>query len=137
MGAAFDAEGLASGYSFKPELELTARQAKAMLEAGTLVLVDVRTPEEFDLVRVANSQLLTLSEIERRMDEIEPAPGQQIATLCHHGVRSLKAALALRASGRPELAGVKSVAGGIDAWSLAADPRIPRYERGPGVLRTL
>lgn len=137
MAAAFDAEGLPKGYSFKPELELTARQAKEMLEAGTLLLVDVRTPEEFDLVRVANSQLLTLSEIERRADEIEPASGQQVATLCHHGVRSLKAAFALRASGRPELADVKSVAGGIDAWSLVADPRIARYERGPGVLRTL
>jgi adenylyltransferase/sulfurtransferase len=75
-----------------------------------------------------------LSELEKRHDEIEPAPGQQVAILCHHGVRSLKATHALRAL-RKDLAQCRSVAGGIELWSRAADPAVPRYERGPGVLR--
>ena len=130
-----DDKGLPPGYAFRGEYEITPREARAMLAAGTLVLVDVRTPEEWDLVHVPGSMLLTLSRVEKDFDEIEVPAGAAVATLCHHGVRSMKAALALRASGRPELARVKSVAGGIELWSLAADPSVPRYERGPGVLR--
>lgn len=130
-----DDRGLPQGYPLKPEYEISPRHAKELLDAGKLVLVDVRTGEEWDLVHVPGASHVALSEIEKRFDEIEVPAGAMVATLCHHGVRSLKAALALRACGRPELAQVKSVAGGIDLWSLAADPSVPRYERGPGVLR--
>jgi adenylyltransferase/sulfurtransferase len=116
------------GYQFKPALELTPRDARARLAAGTLVLVDCRTRAEWDLVRVPGSVHIPLDEVEQRADAVEPAPGQQVAVICHHGVRSIRATLALRALGHP---GALSVAGGIDAWSLSADPAIPRYERGP------
>lgn len=133
--ASLDERGLPRGYPFKPEYEITARDAKELLNAGRLVIVDVRTPEEWDLVHLAGSTLLPLNRVEKDFDEIEVPAGVAVATLCHHGVRSLKGALALRASGRPDLANVKSIAGGIELWSLAADPSVPRYERGPGVLR--
>jgi rhodanese-related sulfurtransferase len=42
---------------------------------------------------------------------------------CHHGVRSLRAALALRQLG----INAKSMAGGIDLWSIDIDPAIRRY----------
>jgi rhodanese-related sulfurtransferase len=45
-------------------------------------------------------------------------------TLCHHGVRSNRAAEFLLANGFDD---VVSVAGGIDAWSMQVDPTIPRY----------
>jgi adenylyltransferase/sulfurtransferase len=120
----------------RPE-EISPRDAKAQVEAGLALLVDVRTPEEWDLVHIPGAVHVPLGELERRHDEIEPGPGRRVLVICHHGVRSLRAALALRAMGRADLAGAMSVAGGIEAWSLEADPGVPRYERGTGVLRLL
>lgn len=126
--------GLPHGYQFKPEYEVTPRDAQARLAAGTLVLIDCRTQQEWDLVHVPGSVHIPLDEIEKRHDEVEPGAGQQVVVLCHHGVRSMRAALALRALGHGD---VKSVAGGIDAWSQGADASVPRYERGPGVCRII
>lgn len=131
--AGIDGRGLPTGTTLRPD-EVSPRDAKAMADAGRALLVDVRTREEWDLVHVPGSVHVPLGELEKRHDEIEPAPGQEVAVICHHGVRSLKAVHTLRAL-RADLAGCRSVAGGIELWSLAADTAVPRYERGPGVLR--
>lgn len=127
-------DGLPAGYAFKPLYEVTAKDARAQLAAGSLLIIDCRTQEEWDLVRVPGSVHIPLDQIEKRHDEVEPAPGQGVAVLCHHGVRSMRAALALRALGHGD---VLSVADGIDAWSLAADPAVRRYERGPSGSRLI
>jgi len=44
---------------------------------------------------------------------------------CHKGVRSMKALELLR--DHAGFTRVKSLKGGIDAWSLEVDPTIPRY----------
>lgn len=115
-----------------PEMELTPQQTKQLLDQGKLLLIDCRTPAEFELVHVAGAQLLPLDQIESRHDEVEPEPGQTVAVICHHGVRSLKAAHALRALGHGK---VMSVAGGIDLWSLQIDKTVGRYERSTSVPR--
>jgi adenylyltransferase/sulfurtransferase len=43
---------------------------------------------------------------------------------CKAGVRSLKAAKALKKMG---FENVKSMAGGIEEWSESIDPTVPRY----------
>jgi rhodanese-related sulfurtransferase len=122
-----DERGLPKGYAFKPEYELTPREAKSLIEAGSLYLVDCRLKEEFDYVHIPGSVHIPLDEIQVRADEVTPAAGQQVAVLCHHGVRSMKAALALRALVAGSTA--KSIAGGIEAWSLGADTTVKRYGR--------
>ncbi len=129
-----DDRGVPVGYNFKTEYERTPRDAKSSVGAGRSLLIDCRTKEEFDLVHIPGSVHIPLHELEDRADEIEPAPGQEVLVICHHGVRSMKAALALRQLGHPQ---ARSVAGGIELWSLAADASVPRYERGPGVLRLI
>ena len=57
-------------------------------------------------------------------EELAPPPGALVVAYCHHGVRSLSAAAYLQAQG---LSDVVSLAGGIDAWSLRVDPKVPRY----------
>ncbi|MEI7658059.1 MAG: rhodanese-like domain-containing protein [Phycisphaerae bacterium] len=135
-GGSVDAEGLPRGYPFRPAYEVTARDAKRMLDqrGDSILIIDVRTLPEWDHAHVAGSIHIPLDEIERRADEIAPAPGQMVACLCHHGVRSLKASLALRQLGCPQ---AMSIAGGIDAWSLAADPSVRRYDRAGGVITPL
>jgi rhodanese-related sulfurtransferase len=129
-GERLDALGMPVGVSLRPEYEVTPRHAKALLDARQLVLVDCRTLEEWKLVHVAGSVHIPLDEIERRSDEIERSAGQELAVMCHHGVRSLKAALALRQLGHLD---AMSVAGGIDLWSVAADAGVLRYARSGGV----
>lgn len=123
--AQFDSRGLPPGYPFKPEYEFTASDARAALARG-LLLIDVRTSEELELARVPAATHIPLNELEKRIDELADHDGP-IAFMCHHGVRSMKAALMARALGKPQ---AMSVAGGIDAWSLSADDTVPRYERG-------
>lgn len=136
MTTPLDDLGLPKGYAFRPQFEITPRMAQAALAAATpsILLVDCRTQAEFDLVHIPGSVHIPLSDIEARADEIDPAPGQAVAVICHHGVRSMKAMLALRQLGHP---GTMSVAGGIDAWSMGADAALPRYERDGAKCRLL
>lgn len=130
MNTPLDERGLPRGWAFKPEFEVTPREA-SQAAPSRVVIVDVRTAPEWEIARVAGSVHIPLDELERRADEIE-SEGRDVLVLCHHGVRSLKGALALRALG---IAGAKSIAGGIEAWSLGVDSRVPRYERSGGVCR--
>ena len=52
------------------------------------------------------------------------AKNDQIILHCKAGVRSLKAAKALKQMGFED---VKSMAGGIEEWSERIDPSVPKY----------
>ncbi|HZW09024.1 MAG TPA: rhodanese-like domain-containing protein [Phycisphaerales bacterium] len=128
------ATGLPPGATLRPEHEVSPGQAAAMLRepAGYLVL-DCRLPEEFEAARVEGSVPIPLHELESRLDEVEEALGERggdkaapFAVLCHHGHRSLRAALLLQQHG---FTGARSVYGGIELWACAVDGSIPRYER--------
>lgn len=133
-GSTLDERGLPKGMAFRADLEVTPREARAMLESGRALVIDVRTQPEWDLVHVAGTELIPLDQIAARHDEVEPE-GREVLLLCHHGRRSLDAANILRATGRKELAGARSVAGGIEVWAIAADTSVARYERGPGGMK--
>jgi rhodanese-related sulfurtransferase len=47
-----------------------------------------------------------------------------VVCYCHHGVRSFDVAVWLRAQGVER---ARSLAGGIERWSLEIDPQVPRY----------
>ena len=105
--------------------EISVDDLARKLERGEEpLLVDVRQPWEHELARLPGSLLLPLGELPSRTAEVRPGPGQLVVCYCHHGVRSLGAADFLSRSG---LAGVVSLAGGIDAWSLQIDSSVPRY----------
>jgi rhodanese-related sulfurtransferase len=95
------------------------------MRAGAPVfLLDVRRPDEHETARIQGSVLIPLDELSSRTDEIEPAEGALIVAYCHHGVRSLSAAVLLERAGFEK---VVSLRGGIDAWSREIDPAVPRY----------
>ena len=50
--------------------------------------------------------------------------GDPVVCYCHHGMRSLDVAVWLRGQG---VENVRSLAGGIDRWSLEVDSQVPRY----------
>ena len=70
------------------------------------------------------SRLLPLDQLAARAAEVDPPAGIPVVVYCHHGIRSRSGAALLEHLGWPD---VVSLAGGIDAWSLDVDPRVPRY----------
>ncbi len=125
---------LPEGYRIRVEYEVSCAQAKASLDAGEAILVDCRTEDEWDLVRLDGAMHLPLSEIEQRFDEIEGDEDTSVLVMCHHGVRSLRVALALQQLGFPL---ARSIVGGIDLWSQRIDPGVARYERERGGCRAI
>ena len=93
-------------------------------EKTTFLLLDVREEMEFATASIHGSHLIPMSLLAERVEELEPYRDTLIVVHCHHGVRSLQVALALRQHG---FAQVQSMSGGIDRWSLEIDPTVPRY----------
>ena len=103
--------------------EVSAQQLKAEWERNPqLVVVDVREPHEYEIGRIEGAKLIPLGELPNRLNELDGHA--EIVTHCHHGVRSMKALEILKAAG---FAKVRSLQGGIDAWSVEVDPEVPRY----------
>ncbi|MEK7702838.1 MAG: rhodanese-like domain-containing protein [Nitrospirota bacterium] len=98
-------------------------EVKRKKEAGEdFILLDVRERWEYDLAHIPDSVLIPLSELPRRIAEMDSL--DEIVTVCHHGMRSASAQSFLIDAGFLD---VKNMMGGIDAYSTTADPTIPRY----------
>jgi rhodanese-related sulfurtransferase len=86
------------------------------------VLLDVREPWEFQTCHIENARLVPLRELQARVAELDPAA--ETVLICHHGGRSMQAALFLQRNG---FARVHNLAGGVDAWARSVDPAMPVY----------
>ncbi len=105
--------------------EMTVRELNERQRAGeAFYLLDVRQPQEHALAALPDSVLIPLNQLMARAGEIDCPEGVPLVVYCHHGVRSRMAAEALLRLGHEE---VYSLAGGIDAWSVEVDARVPRY----------
>lgn len=103
--------------------QLSALELKDKIQQGeTLFLLDVREPHEFQYAHIANSVLIPLNQIPKRLDELDPQ--QEIVVICHHGMRSQQAANYLVRSGYKNIA---NLTGGIDSWSCTCDSSVRRY----------
>jgi len=98
--------------------------AQHLADGQSVYLVDVRQPEEHEAAALPESYLIPLGELPGRADEIRPPGDALVVVYCHHGIRSLSGAAILEQLGFTK---VVSLAGGIDAWSLHVDPKVPRY----------
>jgi putative YphP/YqiW family bacilliredoxin len=109
-------------YDPKRGSEISVEEAARDLKAGKVKLVDVRTPQEALIAKIQGSFLIS----EELVEEIENkwSRDTEIVVYCHHGVRSLQGVAFFKQMGFTK---VKSMAGGIDAWSNKIDPQVPRY----------
>jgi rhodanese-related sulfurtransferase len=85
-------------------------------------LLDVRTREEWETVQLADSHLFT----QDLMQEIlaHESKTDLLVIYDHKGARSMDAAAFFQGHG---FQNVKSLRGGIDAWSAEVDSKLPRY----------
>ena len=91
-------------------------------QPGPVTLLDVREPWEYERCRIDGSRLIPLAQLPARLGELDPA--LPTVVICHHGVRSLRAAAYLEHCG---FADVVNLSGGIDAWAKTVDPGVPVY----------
>jgi rhodanese-related sulfurtransferase len=104
------------------DLEVSPTQAAALIREGKARLVDVREPWEFATSHIEGSLAMPMAEVPSRAQQLDPL--ERMVVICHHGVRSMNATQWLRRQGFEK---AQSLRGGIDAWSLEVDARIPRY----------
>ncbi|MCX6904300.1 MAG: ThiF family adenylyltransferase, partial [Verrucomicrobia bacterium] len=104
--------------------EVTVQDLQRALHDPSLGIkvLDVREPDEQRLARIAGVPLLPLSALPQRFTELDP--NQAYYLHCKAGGRSMKALQFLREHGFQNL---KSVKGGITAWSNEIDPAVPKY----------
>ncbi|MDG2334089.1 MAG: molybdopterin-synthase adenylyltransferase MoeB [Myxococcota bacterium] len=91
---------------------------------SAMLLLDVRDPEEVVQASIEGSIPIPLGEIEARVGEISDWRQRPVVVHCHHGGRSAQACRKLMELGFEE---VENLDGGIEAWSLTVDGRVPRY----------
>jgi adenylyltransferase/sulfurtransferase len=105
--------------------DCTVSELKERLDAGTApALLDVRQPEEVAICRIEGAVLLPMNEIPGRLTELEDFVDTELVVYCHHGMRSASVQAFLQRQGFTH---VRNLIGGIDRYSLEADPTVPRY----------
>jgi rhodanese-related sulfurtransferase len=105
------------------DLQISVQEVNARLARGEqLLLVDVREPREYDVCRLPGATLIPLGSLPANLNKLLDA--DDVVLYCHHGMRSLDAAVWLRQQG---VASAKSMAGGIERWSTEIDASVPRY----------
>jgi rhodanese-related sulfurtransferase len=103
--------------------EITPVDLKARIDRGDRpFILDVREPEEVALAAFPYATHIPMGDIPSRMTELDP--DRETIVVCHHGVRSAQVAIYLARMGFERAV---NLAGGIDAWSVVADPAVPRY----------
>jgi rhodanese-related sulfurtransferase len=87
-----------------------------------LIILDVREPGEVAVAAFPGAIHIPMGDISSRIAELDPE--RETVVVCHHGIRSAQVAGYLVRMGFER---VLNLAGGIDAWSLLADPGVARY----------
>lgn len=104
-------------------MQIEPQELAERLKSGEHIkLLDVRTREEFDAVKIAGAHLFTQELLQNAMSSW---PRERLLVIYdHQATRSMDAAAYFQGHG---FANVKSLRGGIDAWSAEVDPTLPRY----------
>jgi adenylyltransferase/sulfurtransferase len=114
-----DARDAAAGHTITP-LEL-----KQKIDAhDDFLLVDVREPNEYEIVKIPGSVLIPKDRILSGEALSELPQDRQIVLHCKSGARSAEALAALHQAGFGDAV---HVGGGVLAWAREVDPSLPTY----------
>ncbi|KAA9007117.1 rhodanese-like domain-containing protein [Histidinibacterium aquaticum] len=91
-----------------------ADEVEAGLEAGEIVLIDVRTPQEYMVEHVHGALLMPMAFF--RPETLPGETEKKLVFHCGSGVRSEKVARRVLENGRPV---VRHLGGGFAAWKQA------------------
>jgi adenylyltransferase/sulfurtransferase len=104
--------------------EVTVQEMKKALDDPKLGIkvIDVREPDEYQIAHIDGVPLFPLSTLPQKFTGLDPNQAHYIH--CKSGIRSLKALKFLREQGFKH---IKSVKGGISAWSDEIDHSVAKY----------
>ena len=107
--------------------EITVKELSERIKTGldktNTLLLDVREPNEWDIVHIDAARLMPKGEVPQHITEF--APYDEILVHCRSGARSADIVKFLRND--IGLKNVKNVKGGILAWAKEIDPSLPQY----------
>jgi rhodanese-related sulfurtransferase len=113
-----------AGHEADQKIQISPREVAERLQAGEqLPLIDVRSREEWDAVHIEGATFFTQELMQKIISEWPK--DREFVFVCHLGMRSLDAASFFAGHGFQR---VRSMTGGIDAWSREVDPDLPRYD---------
>ena len=103
-------------------MDVSTLAERLRADAG-LVLIDVRTPGEFQQGHVKGAVLIPVSTLKSSTEKIaKDYADREIAVICRSGNRSLSGTVALKRAG---ITKVFNVRGGMSAWSGQGLPVAP------------
>lgn len=98
-------------------VHLTPQEVQEGLDAGTILLVDVREPDEIAVERIPGAESLPLSTFDPAA--LPDPAGKRLVFSCRSGQRSQRAAAFAQAAGLPY---EEHMQGGILGWKSAGLP---------------
>ena len=102
--------------------QVTVSELAREMESASVKLVDIRTREEFESARIEGSVLFTQELMQEMLAKWNRSDA--VVMVDHQGTRSMDATAYFAGHG---FTNIRSLSGGVDAWSAEIDPSIPRY----------
>lgn len=94
--------------------DVSVQQAREMIDSGDVLILDVRTQEEYNAGHIKNSTLIPVQVLDKRLNELPR--DKKILVYCRSGSRSAQASQILVNNGFKEIYNMK---GGITDWTNA------------------
>ncbi len=91
--------------------DVSVQQAREMIDRGDVLILDVRTQEEYNAGHIKNSTLIPVQVLDKRLNELPR--DKKILVYCKSGSRSAQASGILVNNGFKEIYNMK---GGITDW---------------------
>jgi rhodanese-related sulfurtransferase len=115
-----------SSHELDAKVLISPKDLAELLEKDkTVKLVDVRSREEFEAVKIAGSVLLSQDVMRELMGS--GSNTNPIVVIDHAGKNGLDAAAYFMGHG---LSNVRCLRGGLDAWAQEVEPKMRRYKLG-------
>ena len=95
-------------------VDISVQQGKEMIDRGEVIILDVRTQDEYNEGHILGSTLIPVDELDSRLKELPR--DKKILVYCRTGNRSLTASEKLENGGFTQLYNMK---GGITEWKNA------------------
>ena len=98
--------------------DVSLEELKRGLADGSILLVDVREPNEWEAGHIAGATLHPMSSFDA--SELPHGPGKRVVLQCRSGNRSAKALVIAQANGRDDVRA--HFGGGMLEWTAAGEP---------------
>jgi rhodanese-related sulfurtransferase len=106
----------ACGISSEGYRNVSSEEAKKLIDNKEVVVLDVRTPEEFNEGHIPNAKLVPLQELENSLKDLEK--DEPYLVVCRSGNRSTQASELLTSN---SFSKIYNMTGGMNTWGYEVE----------------